>query len=130
MSSTAKDQQQTSQHGPQPRPEPRVVITGTLPLGEAVLEEVVVAFTGRATEDIGDDVQTGGSLVGFADGLVDLALRWTLVDVDALLRGLRFGLVLGGVGDEGALDLVRVYEARFLAVSFVEGVLVGVGRSP
>lgn len=58
------------------------------------------------------------------DGIVDLTLGRALVGT---LFG--FGLVLGAVGDEGALDLVRVEETGFLAVGLVQVVLVGIGAS-
>ena len=117
MCRTAKDQEQTCQDGPQTRPEPRVVVSRAFPFGEAILEEMVVAFAQGATQDVGDDVQTGGSLVCDLHGLVDFALRGTL----------RLGLVLGGVGDKGASGLVRVDLTGFLAVGLVDGFLVGVG---
>lgn len=127
MRAAAEDEEQPNQHGAQARPEPRVVVSGALPLGEAVLEEMVVALAAGPAEDVGDGVEAGGTFVGFLDGGGDFALRGALVDVDAGLGGFGPGLVRGAVGDEAALDLVRVQLTRSLAVGLVEFVLVGAG---
>lgn len=78
---------------------------------------MVVAVAQGTTQDVDDDVETGGSLVRDLDGLVDFALR----------GGLGSGLVLGRVGDKRTSGLVRVDLSGFLLVGLVDGVLTGVG---
>lgn len=78
---------------------------------------MVVAVAQGTTQDVDDDVETGGSLVGELDGLVDFALRGRL----------RPALVLGRVGDKGTSGLVRMDLTRLFLVGLVDGVLVGVG---
>jgi hypothetical protein len=87
---------------------------------------VVVTLAVRAAEDVGDEVQTGGAGVGVSDCGVNLALRRTLVDIDPFV-GLGLALVLGVVGDEGALDLVRVDGSGLLAVGLGDLFLIGIG---
>jgi len=130
MRNAAEHEEETDEHGAQPGAEPRVVVARAFPLGEAVLEEVVVALAGRAAEDVGDGVEAGGALMRLLDLGGDLALRRALGDMDAGFRGLGSALVPGGVGDEGALDFVRVEEPRFLAVGLVDVVQVRIGLNP
>lgn len=87
---------------------------------------MVVTLTVRAAQDVGDEVQTGRAGVGVLDCGVNLALSRTLVDIDPLI-GLGLALVLGVVGDEGALDLVRVDGSRLLAVGLGDLFLIGIG---
>jgi hypothetical protein len=68
---------------------------------------VIVALAAGATQDIGDEVQTTGAGGSSLDRGIDLALGRAGGDVDTLL-GFGIVLVLGVVGDEGSLDLVRV----------------------
>lgn len=65
--------------------------------------------------------------MGLLDGSVDFALRGAFGDVNALLVALGFAFVPGAVGDEGPLDFVGVEETRFLAVGFVQVILIGIG---
>lgn len=126
MSTTTENEEQTEQHGAQTRTESRVVVAGTLPQGEAILKEVVVTLAIRAAEDVGDEVQPGRPGVGVSDCGINLALSRTLVDIDPLV-GLGLVLVLGVVGDEGTLDLVRVDGSGLLAVGFGDLFLIGIG---
>ena len=126
VSTTTENEEQTEQHGAQTRTESRVVVAGTLPQGEAILKEVVVTLAIRAAEDVGDEVQTGRPGVGVSDCGINLALSRTLVDIDPLV-GLGLVLVLGVVGDEGTLDLVRVDGSGLLAVGFGDLFLIGIG---
>lgn len=87
---------------------------------------MVVTLAIRATEDVGDEVQTGRPGVGVSDCGINLALSRTLVDIDPLV-GLGLVLVLGVVGDEGTLDLVRVDGSGLLAVGFGDLFLIGIG---
>lgn len=87
---------------------------------------MVVTLAVGAAQDVGDEVQTGRAGVGVLDCGVNLALSRSLVDIDPLV-GLGLGLVLGVVGDEGALDLVRVDGSRLLAVCLGDLFLIGIG---
>lgn len=87
---------------------------------------MVVTLAVGAAQDVGDEVQTGRAGVGVLDCGVNLALSRSLVDIDPLV-GLGLALVLGVVGDEGALDLVRVDGSRLLAVCLGDLFLIGIG---
>lgn len=87
---------------------------------------MVVTLAVGAAQDVGDEVQTGRAGVGVLDCGVNLALSRSLVDIDPLV-GLGLALVLGVVGDEGALDLVRVDGSRLLAVGLGDLFLIGIG---
>lgn len=87
---------------------------------------MVVTLAVGTAQDVGDEVQTGRAGVGVLDCGVNLALSRPLVDIDPLV-GLGLALVLGVVGDEGALDLVRVDGSRLLAVGLGDLFLIGIG---
>lgn len=89
---------------------------------------MVITLTVGAAQDVGDEVQTSGAGIGVLDCSVNLALGRTLVDIDALV-GLGLVLVLGVVGNESALDLVRVDGSRLLAVGLGDLVLIGIGTN-
>jgi hypothetical protein len=89
-------------------------------------EEVIVAFTARATQDVGHQIQASRASIGILDSSLNLTLRRTLVDIDTLLR-LGLALVLGVVGNEGTLDLVGVEDSGLLAVGLGDLFLIGIG---
>lgn len=125
VGSTTEDQKQAHQHRSQTGTEARVVVSGALPQREAILQEVIVALAAGATQDIGDEVQTSGAGGSSLDRGIDLALGRAGGDVDTLL-GFGIVLVLGVVGDEGSLDLVRVQGTRLLAVGLCDLFLIGI----
>lgn len=78
--------------------EPGVVVPGSAPSREAVLEEVVVALTERATEDGADERETAEALTGIFFGFADLGLGQFLGRARSW-----FGLVFVGVETDGLL---------------------------
>lgn len=129
MGATAEGQKQPDDNGAKPRAEPGVVVSSAPPLGEAVLQEVVITLTARAAKNVGNNVESLGSFVGFLFSSRDFSLRRPTVDVYALLIGFGSLLVFGGIGDERALDFVRMEEFRGFTVGFIQIILVGVGLS-
>jgi hypothetical protein len=127
MSTTTENEKEPNKHTSQTRTESRVVVAGALPLGKPILQKVIVTLTTGSAEDVGDGVQASSPFMGFLDSRGNFALGGSLVDMDALLGGFGFALVLGAVGDEGSLDLVGVEKSGFLAVGLVQFVLVGIG---
>jgi hypothetical protein len=123
---TTEDQEQAQQHGAQTRTESIIVVTGSLPEGETVLQEVIIALAAGTLEHVGDEVQACGAGIGVLDGGVDFALGGALVHVHAF-GGLGLGLVLGVIGDEGATDLVWVQVLGLFAVGLDDLFLVGIG---
>lgn len=127
MNTTTKEDEQTDHDGAETRTESLVVVTGTTPFGEAILEEVIVALALRATEDVCDYAETSEASRGFLAESIDLLLRrlLVLVDVDSRLVSL-VGLLdwWSGIvgGDETLTGLVGVQDTGLLLVGSVDGV--------
>jgi len=122
VEATTHDQEQTKEHGTEARAETLVVISSASPLGETILQEVVVPRAVRAFQDVRNDSE---SLVGFGgrfDEGVDLLLRRRLGDRLALLLVLEDAL-----GLEALARLVGMDVARLFAVRLVQLVLRGRG---
>lgn len=92
---TAEDEK-TNQDSRNARTEPGVVVPGSAPSREAVLEEVVVSLAERATEDGADECETAEALAGDFLGLADLGLGQFLGRARGWL-----GLVFVGVETDG-----------------------------
>lgn len=129
MGAPAESQKQPDENGAKPWAETGVVVSSAPPFGEAILQEVVITLTARAAKNVGNNVETLGSFVGFLFSSRDFSLRRPTVDVYALLSSFGSVLVFGGVGDERALDFVRVEEFRRFTVGFIQIILIGVGLS-
>jgi hypothetical protein len=114
----------TKEHRAETRTEALIVVSSTPPLGEAVLQEVIVPLPLRTFQDGSNDSQ---SLVGCCDFLqvrINLLLRGLLVDTHARLAALWLVFVLESIaGDELLAGLVRVEVAGLLAIGLVQVVL-------
>lgn len=98
-----------------------IVVSRTSPLGESVLQEVVVALPRRALQDVGNDSEPLVSLGDLLHMCFDFLLRRLLGDFDAILA---FVLVLQSIGGSELLaSLVRVDGTGLLAVGFIDIVL-------
>ena len=127
----ADKDKKAEQDGAEARPVAVVVVLGTLPDGEAVGEEMVVAVALGSAQDVGHDAQAGLHLRGALHSSADLAGRWALGDIDAGLLVAAAALLLSllsAVGRELLLDLVRVELPCLLAVRLVDVVEGGRGR--
>ena len=126
---TAEEEEKTNDHGTKTRTVALVVEASASPLGEAIVQEVIVTFPLGTAQDVDDQteaLEAGRSLLG---ELVDLALGGLLVLVD-VGGGLRTGLGvrwLGrAVGSEPiAASLVGVHGARELAVGLCDLIVAG-----
>lgn len=127
MGATAERQKQSDENGAKARAEPGVVVSSAPPLGEAILQEVVITLTARAAENVGNNIEALGSFVGLLFSGRNFTLRGPTVDVYALLSSFGSLLVFGGVGNERAPDFVRMEEFRCFTVGFIQIILVGVG---
>lgn len=125
MSTTTNENEQADQHRAESRSEARIVVPGTLPLGEAIAQEMIVAFSAGSSQDVGHYTEARKSITGSFGCSLDLCLRRALRDMDSWLLALRLGLVLacGSIGDELLLDLVGVKKTGPLAVGLVDFVL-------
>lgn len=129
VSTASDDDEQSEQHGAQTRSEALIVVAGSTPCWEAVIEEVVVACTLWATQDVGDYSETGESGRGFLVEGIELLLGGLSVlrDLNSRLLTRLFGSRLGlGEGrDEALASLVRVNYSALLTVGLVDVVLGG-----
>jgi hypothetical protein len=119
VSTTAKDQKEPGKDGSQSGTESGVVVPGASPRRETVLHKIVIAFTSRAAEDIGDSVQTLRTLMSLLNRSIDFSFRGPTVNMHSRFASLRFTRVFGAIGDESALDLVGVEEFRLFTVGLV-----------
>lgn len=127
MRATAEGEEDAEHDRAKARAVPVVVVVGALPRGEAIGNEVVVASTAGALQDVGDNGQAGLAVRSLLDGGLDLGLRGALGDLDAGLLVLLVLLGLGALGGELLLDLVGVEGTGLLAVGFVDIILGGRG---
>lgn len=126
---TAEEEEQANDDGTEARTEALVVEASASPLGEAIVQEVVVAFPLGSAQDTDDQAQALEAGSGLLGELVDLALRGLLVlgDVGGGLRtslGVRWlGYIVSG--EPLAAGLVGVQRARELAVGSGDLVVAG-----
>ena len=129
VDSTAEEEEQTNDDGTEARAETLVVEASASPLGEAIVQEVIVTFplgTAQDADDQAEALEAGGGLLG---ELVDLALGGLLVLVD-VGGGLRTGLGVGWLGrvvggEPIAASLIGVKRARKLAVGLCNLIVAG-----
>lgn len=127
----AKDEE-ADQDGPEARPEARVVVACASPGWETIAEEMVISFSSRALQDIGNDAESRVAIAGCLDCFLDLGFAWGLIGVHSwLVLVSEDGFLLLDVvlRDESLFRFVRVYEARFLAVGFGDVFLRGRGSN-
>lgn len=122
VAAASDEDEEAGQHGPEPRAEPGVVVAGALPLGEAIVQEVVVALPAGAAQDVGHDSEARKAVAGGLRRGLDLGRGRALAAVRAGLAG------AGLAGDERLLDLVGMQRAGALLVGLVDVVLVRGGR--
>ena len=108
MSCTADKDEQASQHREKTRSEARIVVTSTLPLWESIAEEVIVALSARASQDVGHYTQARKAIAGCLGCGVDLCFRRALGDMNARFLALGFSFASRFLGDELLLDFVGV----------------------
>lgn len=123
MDSSTNHEKDTKDDRTQTRTVTVIVVVSAFPQGKAIRKEVIVAFTSRATQDVGNQRQAGLALRSVLDGGIDLCL------------GSGFGsgstgflVVLAAELEQLLLDLVRVQGPRLLAVGLGDVVLGGRGR--
>lgn len=127
MGSTGHEED-AKEHASQSRAEARIVVPAAAPFGEAVLEEVVVAFAARPAENLGNQAEARKTLRGLDTLGVDLRAgealvfgRLELVGVEAG-RGLAVGLVDVVKGGGGAvLDADKVWGNQLVAGGWERG---------
>jgi hypothetical protein len=125
----AEEEEQTDHDRTETRTETLVVVASASPLGEAIVQEVIVAFPLSTAKDADDQAETLEAGRGLLGELVDLALGGLLVlgYVGGGLRtrlGVRWlGRIVGG--DPVAAGLVGVQRARQLAVGFRDLIVAG-----
>lgn len=124
MSTSTNSNKQASQHHTKTRSKAGIVVTGTLPFGESIAEEMIVALSARASKNVGHYTQARESVAGCFGRGGNLCFGWAFGDMNAWL--LAFGFVLASrfLSNELLLDFVGVEKTRLLAVGFVDFVLV------
>jgi hypothetical protein len=124
MPTTSHADEEPNQNRTETRSEACVVVAGALPLGESIAQEMIIPLSARTSQDVGDYTETCESIAGSFSSSLNLCLGRGFANVHPGLLAL--WLVLSGrlVGDELLLDLVWVEEFGFLAVCFIDLVLV------
>lgn len=106
MHAAADEDEKADQDGCDAGAEAGVVVPGSTPSREAVLEEVVVALTERATEDGANERETAEALAGDFLGFTDLGLCQFLGRPRGWLRLMLVGVETDGLLLVGLVDVV------------------------
>ena len=85
MSTTSNEDKESNKDRTKTRAEPGVVVSSTLPLGEAIAQEMIITFSARATEDVCHYAQACESIAGSFGGSFDLCLSRSLANMNTWL---------------------------------------------